>query len=137
MQPELYNASQNDSSEEVAPKTASTSQYGFRNLDQPASQHPHSEEQGLPHTRAAGHNPLSHSPERVGGDDKAARLSPASSPRNRVEEYENAVTQSTKKGSEDSIFEVIKKARSSGDQSSPIAKLPNGTSHPHHLSCWK
>jgi hypothetical protein len=76
------------------------------------------------------------SPDRAGERDETARLSPNSlAPRNRITEYENALTQSAKKRSEGPIFEVIKKSRKPDDKSSPIANLPNGkvAAHQAHI----
>lgn len=57
----------------------------------------------------------------------APRLKPASpAPRNRIEEYENALAPTPKK-KKGLLFEVIKKPRKDDDTSSPIAGLPNGT----------
>ncbi|KAF2143787.1 uncharacterized protein K452DRAFT_247209 [Aplosporella prunicola CBS 121167] len=61
----------------------------------------------------------------VDGRDTKSRLKTSPPPRNRIEEYENALAPSPLKKPELPIFEVVKKSRKPGDKSSAIAKLPN------------
>ncbi|KAH7115935.1 hypothetical protein B0J11DRAFT_538770 [Dendryphion nanum] len=128
MQPESTNASKNDSLQQPTPDNSFTSsQHGIRDHDLQASLRSHHEEQRVPRqiTRRDSESPLP-SPERVAYTHEAARLSPTSpSPRNRIEEYENALNSSTKKWSDGLVFEVIKKERKPDDKASPISTLPN------------
>ncbi|KAF2188221.1 hypothetical protein K469DRAFT_567143 [Zopfia rhizophila CBS 207.26] len=130
MQPEPSNVFRSVSPQLPAPEnTTSSSQHGIRYDDHPASLLPHDEERREARPDVLGHDTASSAPlsERVTDTtNETARLSPTSpSPRNRIEEYENALAQSEKKRSDGPIFEVIKKNRKPDDKSSPISKLPN------------
>ncbi|KAK0645101.1 hypothetical protein DIS24_g8197 [Lasiodiplodia hormozganensis] len=61
----------------------------------------------------------------LAADDDARLKKPSPPPRNRIAEYENALSPSPQRKPEGPIFEVIKKNRKAGDKSSPVAKLPN------------
>ncbi|KAK4995198.1 hypothetical protein LTR16_007458, partial [Cryomyces antarcticus] len=62
---------------------------------------------------------------------QATRLSPpktpSPTPRNRIADYENALSVLPRKTAEGPVFEVVKRSRKPGDKSSPIGELPNGT----------
>ncbi|KAL1619959.1 hypothetical protein SLS56_009878 [Neofusicoccum ribis] len=58
-------------------------------------------------------------------DDSARLKKPSPPPRNRIAEYENALSPTPPRKPEGPIFEVVKKNRRAGDKSSPVAKLPN------------
>jgi hypothetical protein len=132
MQPELTTASQ------IVPNLEAThdnsppsSQHGIRVDDQPASLLTQHGQRSEPESAVSrrDRSPSSRSPKRVADVDETPRLSPTSpSPRNRIDEYENALFRSGKKKSEGPGFEVINKNRKPGDKSSPISKLPNGES---------
>jgi hypothetical protein len=128
MQPEPSKAFQNHLSQHVAPESSTTSQHGLREDDQP-SLLPHYHEEPREHAPDGGVRRGSMRGSSLDGDDadEAARLSPTSpSPRDRITEYENALTQSAKKRTEGLAFEVIKSAKKPDDRSCAIANLPNG-----------
>ena len=130
MQSELPQVTRNTSQETLSPNFPTSSQHGRRFNDQPASPLSHNEERRVPQQTLDEENNIS-SPlaGRVAIDpNETTRLSQTSpSPRNRIAEYENALTQSGRKRSDSPVFEIIKKSRKSEDSSLPIASLPNGT----------
>jgi hypothetical protein len=132
MQPEPSNDSQKHSPPPVAPETTTTSHHGLRDVDQPSMLPHHHEEPRDPTPDGGARRGSTRGNSRDRGDaDEAARLSPTTpSPRNRIAEYENALTESTKRRNEGPAFEVIKLAKKPDDRSCAIAKLPNGTCMP-------
>lgn len=130
MQPEPSKVLQNAILEQsISDNAPTSSQHGIHPDDQPASLLPHEEERRVSGA-LFGDDTVAEasSPERVAAtSNDATRLSqPSPSGRTRIEEYENATAQSTRKRSDGPVFEVIKKNRKPDDESSPIVKLPNG-----------
>ncbi|KAH6614034.1 hypothetical protein C7974DRAFT_475867 [Boeremia exigua] len=134
MQPESPAEFENASFPPVAPEALeSTSQHGQRRDDDPQPPlQPHS----------GGSRGDSESPS--GGDTRDATRSASPSagadaeteglkglrlstppPRNRIDEYEKALSKSARKNPEGPLFEVIKSVRKPDDKRSPIAHLPN------------
>lgn len=106
---------------------STSSQHGHHFNDQSASPLSHNGGGRVPQQMLDGEDTiLSHLTGRVAIDANGpTRLSQTSpSPRNRIADYENALTQSEGKGIDGPMFEVIKKIRTD-DRSSPIASLPN------------
>lgn len=65
----------------------------------------------------------------------APRLSTPSTPsRDRISEYERALTPSLKKKPEGPAFEVVRKNRKLGDKGSSIEDLPNGMLQSNHYA---
>jgi len=130
MQSELPQVTQNTPLQEtLSPNLSTSSQHGRRFNDQPASPLSHNEERRVPQqTPDEENNIFSPLAGCVAIDpNETTRLTQTSpSPRNRIAEYENALTQSGRKRSDDPVFEIIKKSRKSDGSSSPIANLPNG-----------
>lgn len=134
MQPESPSESANVSTPPVAPENPSpTSQHGQRRDDGP---------QPLLQAHRSGSRGESESPS--GGDSRDATRSETPSangdaeteglsrlrlstppPRNRIDEYEKALTKSARRNPEGPLFEVIKTNRKPDDKRSPIAHLPN------------
>ncbi|KAF2009986.1 hypothetical protein BU24DRAFT_455167 [Aaosphaeria arxii CBS 175.79] len=111
--------------------SSTISQHGILHFDdRPTSLPPQHEEQRDSWRLSNGSRTSSftRSPERVLADESArlnGNFTPLREPRDRISEYENALTSSVKKRSEGPIFEVIKKPRKPGDMASPITDLPN------------
>lgn len=128
MQPELTKVSQNAPVQTSPDNTSTSSQHGIHyDVLQASLLHDEEQRASQPSVRRHDAGSPERSPERVASAHEAARLSPTShSPRNRIADYENAVTNPAKKTSEGLVFEVIKNDRKLDDKSSPIAKLPNG-----------
>jgi hypothetical protein len=136
MQPESPNESENAFTPPIAsepPQT--TSQHGQRRDDDP-------QPPLQPHSSGSRGRPESESPS--GGDSRDATRSgtpsadgdaeteglkglrlPTPPPRNRLDEYEKALSESARKNPEAPLFEVIKTVRKPEDKRSPIAHLPN------------
>ena len=130
MQPESTHVLHSVSPQQVAPAISpSPSQHGLHDHGMPASLLPHLEERGERPSHVLARD-ATRKEDATRHDDSsydASRLNPrSSSPRNRIEEYENALAQSTPKNLEIPIFEVIKKPRKPDDKSCPIAMLANG-----------
>jgi hypothetical protein len=128
MQPDPSNVSPNALPQDP-PRDNSTSPHHGIHLDQLASSLPHPEGRGGPKSGSVRQDTSLRAPPvgRFPSPEETPRLSPISpSPRNRIEEYENALSPAPKKRPEGPLFEVIKKERKGGDKSSPISKLPNG-----------
>src|SRR5690242_3098767 len=134
MQPASPNDIENASSPPVAPETLhSTSQHGQRRDDDPQPPlQPHSgglrgesESPSGGDTRDATRSATPG----VGGDAETEGLSrlglSTPPPRNRIDEYEKALSKSARKNPEGPLFEVIKTVRKPDDKRSPIAHLPN------------
>lgn len=138
MQSEPLDVTQNPSPHQVASDPAITSQHGqLRDNDLQDSLRPH----------LGGLRRESQSP--TGGNTRDATRSTSTSddgdsaevgglkglgiatppPKNRITEYENALSRSARKSPEGPLFEVLKSNRRPDDKSSPIANLPNGKSN--------
>jgi hypothetical protein len=130
MQSESFDVPSNVSPQGNPHNSPTPSQHGFRDDDQPAPLPSHHERQR--ESPDASERDIVTSwppppPDHVFDAQHAARLSPTSpSPRNRIEEYENALTRSAKKLVDGPVIEVIKKNRKPDDENCPIANLPNG-----------
>ncbi|KAF3035220.1 hypothetical protein E8E12_003986 [Didymella heteroderae] len=134
MQPESPNESENAVTPPLAPETLpTTSQHGQRRDDdpqpprqpQPCGLRGRSESPSGGDTRDA---TRSRTPSANGDIEteglKGLRLS-TPPPRNRIDEYEKALSRSARKNPEAPLFEVIKTVRKPDDKRSPIAHLPN------------
>ena len=131
MQPETSNDIENVTSPPVAPETPQiTSQHGQRRDDDPQSPlQPHSSEsrgesESLSggDTRDATRSGTPNDTETEGLKGLGTHTPPQ---RNRIDEYEKALSKSARKNPEGPLFEVIKTNRKPDDKRSPIAHLPN------------
>lgn len=135
MQPESTHESQDGPQHLDVLNTAPTSQHGqHRDDDLQASLHAHSGElRGEPESPTGGNGRdatrADASPN--DGDTEAVRLRGSQTsitppPRNRITDYENALSISPRKSPGGPLFEVIKGNRRPDDKTSAIAKLPSG-----------
>lgn len=130
MQSDPIHVSRNASSREPTPETSPTpTQHGIRDNQLPPL-HPPGVWTGGSQTHSVGQDTSSRSSslERVRSADDSSRLSPVSPPpRNRITEYENA---GARERAESVLFEVVHTKKKNDAKSSPISKMPNGTSDP-------
>ncbi|OMP86241.1 hypothetical protein BK809_0003411 [Diplodia seriata] len=127
MHSELSDVITNASTKSVAPESPVPSQHGLDSSDRLLPLRsgsaagadigaPDATDDALPGADARGE---------LDAADNARLKKPSPPPRNRIAEYENALSPSPQRKPEGPIFEVIKKNRKAGDRSSPVAKLPN------------
>lgn len=134
MQPASRNESENAPTPLIAPKLPqSTSQHGQRRDDelQPPLQ-PHSDgSRGESESPSGGntHNATRSATPSASDNAETEGLSglrlSTPPPRNRIDEYEKALSKSARKNPEGPLFEVIRTVRKPDDKRSPIAHLPN------------
>jgi hypothetical protein len=135
MQPEPTNPSSNVFYQQNIPDTATTSQHGQRRSDDlQASLQPHlgglrgdSGPRGGFARNATTPSAEADSAVDTVEKDRGKRIAcPSPPPRDRITEYENALTSSPRKPADGPLFEIVKSNKKPSDKSSPIAKLPNG-----------
>lgn len=134
MPSEPTKAEQTTSTLQTASDPTPTSHHGHHLLDDDGSQHsllPHAQElqgEAESSTGGNGRDAMRTNAVENGGLRGAG---PATPPyRDRISHYETARAYSPQKTSEGPLFEVIRSNRSPDDNTSPIAKLPNGTRTP-------
>jgi hypothetical protein len=135
MQPASTNESQNVSHQQPTPDTQPTSQHGQpRDHDLQDSPQPHHVELRGESEPPAGGNECDATRSEAGDQVNHVEVnglkgsaSPSLPPRDRITEYENALTSSPRKPTAGPLFEVIKSNKKPTD--TPIAKLPNGELH--------
>ncbi|KAF2239869.1 hypothetical protein EV356DRAFT_477272 [Viridothelium virens] len=134
MQSKPSTASQNSLPEESPENTDSSTQYGLRELEQPAPPLSHGYGRGardsLPrdsHVETSFNVSHQDNPRNAGNNGGRMNESktPSPSPGNRITQYENAIITPPRSKSDGPLFEVIKTNRKPGDKRSPIARLPN------------